>query len=79
MPIDVNDDPRALAAQNSLTRAVLGRMLPQNMLSVLGSGLAGNAASAINGTAYRQHVAEMMALGQTPLTPEQFAKQQGGQ
>lgn len=77
--MDPNTDPRALASQNSLTRAILGRMLPQNMLSVLGSGMAGNAASAINGTAYRNHVAEMQALGQTPLTQEQFARRQLGQ
>lgn len=44
--------------------------------ATLGTGAASNAAQAINGRAYQMHVQEAQALGQQPLTPQQFAAQQ---
>lgn len=76
---DPNTSAQALAGQNSLTRALLDRVLPQNRLAAVGQGLAGNAGAAINGRAYQMHVREATALGQTPMSPEQFAAMQRGQ
>lgn len=40
----------------------------------LGSGLARKAADAITGRDYQLHVQEAKAMGETPQTPEEFAK-----
>jgi hypothetical protein len=76
---DPNMSAQALAAQNSLARALMGRVLPNNMLNILGSGMASNAGSALSSAAYRNHVREAQALGQTPMTPQQFQAMQQGQ
>lgn len=39
--------------------------------------MAQNAAQMMQGRAYQMHVQEMRALGQQPLTPQQFMMQQG--
>lgn len=78
-PIDPNTSPQALASQNTLMRALMERILPQNRLAMVGQGMAANAGAAINGRAYQQHVQEATALGQQPMTPEQFAVMQRGQ
>jgi hypothetical protein len=44
-------------------------------MGLLGSGMAQNAASAIQSRPYMQHLAEAKALGQQPMTPEQFMRQ----
>ena len=36
-------------------------------------GMAGQAQAALKNRAYQLHLAEMQAMGQMPLTPEQFA------
>jgi hypothetical protein len=55
---------------------LLARILPQGMMGLLGSGMAQNAASAIQSRPYMQHLAEAKALGQQPMTPEQFMQMQ---
>ena len=44
---------------------------------ILGAGMAQDAAKVLQSRAYQLHVQEAKALGQTPLTPEQFMQQQG--
>lgn len=43
---------------------------------LLGAGMAGQAAQVLQSRPYQMHVQEMKALGQQPLTPEQFLAQQ---
>lgn len=43
----------------------------------LGSGMAEQARQDLLGRAYQLHVQEARALGQTPMTPEQFAAARG--
>lgn len=45
----------------------------QNPQQALGSGMARNAANTLLSKPYQMHVQEAKALGQTPMTPEQFA------
>lgn len=42
-------------------------------------GMVGNAAQAMQSRPYQLHVQEAQAMGQTPMTPQQFAAQQSGQ
>jgi len=73
--LDPNTDPKALASQNTIMGALLGRLLPA---IPLGSGMAAQAADILQSRPYQLHVQEARALGQTPLTPEQFAATQSG-
>tara|TARA_R110000868_G_scaffold199448_2_gene446088 strand:+ start:267 stop:428 length:162 start_codon:yes stop_codon:yes gene_type:complete len=53
-------------------------MADENKLAaLLGGGMAGNAAKVMSSRAYQLHVQEAQALGEKPLTPEQFAAQKG--
>lgn len=45
---------------------------------LLGSGAAQQAAQTIQSRAYQLHVQEARALGQQPMTPEQFMQMQQG-
>jgi hypothetical protein len=45
-------------------------------LGLLGSGMAGQAAQIMQSRPYQLHVQEMQALGQQPMTPDQFLIQQ---
>lgn len=45
---------------------------PQGLLG----GMAGQAAQVLQSRPYQMHVQEMKALGQQPMTPEQFLAQQ---
>jgi len=69
-------DPIQPTLPNGLMQALIGRLLPQNRLALLGSGMASNAAADINGRAYKLHVQEAQAMGQQPLSPEQFQQMQ---
>lgn len=44
----------------------------------LGSGMARQAATQLQALPYRRHVQEAQALGQQPMTPQEFAAQQRG-
>jgi hypothetical protein len=44
----------------------------------LGSGMAQQGARTLQGLPYQRHVQEAKAMGQAPLTPEQFLQQSGG-
>jgi hypothetical protein len=62
-------------APTSFAQGLLGRLMPwarQSPQGLLGSGMAQNAAASIQSRPYMQHLAEAKALGQQPLTPEQF-------
>ena len=72
MPLDQNLDPAALAAQNSFTRAILGRLLPQSAQGLLGQGMAQGAANTLQNIPYQKYLQEAQSLGQQPMTPEQF-------
>jgi hypothetical protein len=61
---------------NALLQALMGRAAPQNML---GAGMAADAAAILQSRPYQLHVQESKALGQPPMTPEQFAASQRGQ
>lgn len=50
----------------------------QQRQSALGGGMARQAANALLSGPYRRHVEESKALGQQPMTPEQFSQQQRG-
>jgi len=54
---------------------LLGGTPPEQLL---GSGMAADAAKVLKSRAYQLHVQEAKALGQTPMTPEQFARQMMG-
>lgn len=73
--MDPNTDPKALAAQNTYWNALMHRLMPgrgmQNM------GLLGNAAGIAQSRPYMMHVQEAQALGQEPMSPEQFQQQMG--
>ena len=51
-------------------------MPPQAAQPMLGSGMAQQAAQGMQSQPYRLHVQEAQALGQQPMTPEQFMAQQ---
>jgi hypothetical protein len=79
---DPNTSRQALAAQNSFGQALLGRLMPWagKPAGLLGAGMAQTAtAQTLQSRPYQIHVQEAQALGQTPLTPEQFAATQQGQ
>lgn len=46
--------------------------------SFLGQGMAAQAAQIMQSQPYRMHVQEAKAMGQTPMTPEEFAKMMQG-
>jgi len=73
--LDPNMDAKSLAAENTFMGALLGRLMPT---PPLGNGMAAQAAAVLASRPYQIHVQEAQALGQTPLTPEQFAATQGG-
>lgn len=73
--LDPNMDAKSLAAQNTFMGALLGRLMPT---APLGTGMAAQAAAILQSRPYQLHVQEAKALGQTPLTPEQFAATQTG-
>lgn len=50
-------------------------MPPQNPM--LGSGMAQQAAQIMQSRPYQLHMQEAQAMGQQPMTPEQFMAQQG--
>jgi hypothetical protein len=52
------------------------RSTPQPAQGLLGTGLVGQAAQVLQSRPYQMHVQEMKALGQQPMTPEQFLMQQ---
>lgn len=56
-----------------------GQMPPQGMQPPLGAGMAQQAAQQMQNRPYQMHVQEAQALGQTPMTPQQFMAQQQGQ
>jgi hypothetical protein len=70
--------PQSLAAQNTYWQALKDRVLPQQPQGLLGPGMAQQAAAILQSRPYQLHVQEARALGQTPLTPEQFAKATSG-
>lgn len=43
----------------------------------LGTGMAAQAASILKSLPYQKHLQESKALGQTPMTPEEFAQVMG--
>ena len=49
-----------------------------NKQAPLGSGMARQAANAMMSQPYRAHVQEAKALGQVPMTPQEFAAKHGG-
>jgi hypothetical protein len=59
-------------ALNALMQLFGTQQQPKN---VLGAGMAQQAAQVIQSRPYQLHLQEMRALGQEPLTPEQFAQQ----
>jgi hypothetical protein len=67
--------------QTSFAQGLLGRLMPwakQAPQGLLGSGMAQNAAALIQSRPYQMHVQESRALGQQPLTPQQFHQTQVG-
>jgi hypothetical protein len=70
--------PQSLAAQNTYWQALKDRVLPQQAQGLLGPGMAQQAAAILQSRPYQLHVQEARALGQTPLTPEQFMATQRG-
>lgn len=54
----------------------LGRNTAQPAQGLLGSGMAQQAAQAIQSRPYQLHVQEAQALGQTPMTFAQFMQSQ---
>jgi hypothetical protein len=68
-------DPRQMAQQNTFWQALKDRMTPTSM-GLLGGGAVQNAAQSMQNRPYQIHVQEAMALGQQPMTPEQFMQMQ---
>lgn len=58
----------------TLLAALKGGQMPQT--PQMGSGMAQQAMSTLAGRGYQLHVQEAQAMGQQPMTPEQFAQQQ---
>lgn len=52
-------------------------MPPQAAQPMLGSGMAQQAAQIMQSRPYQLHMQEAQAMGQQPMTPEQFMMQQG--
>jgi hypothetical protein len=64
------------------SQSLLGRLMANKQQApqgLLGSGMAQAAAAMMQSRPYQIHVQEAQALGQTPLTPEQFMATQNGQ
>lgn len=78
--MDPNLDPRALAKQNGYLDAIRQRlgMGGGQPSGLLGNGMAQGAANAMQMDPYRKHVQEAQALGQQPMTPEQFRQMSQG-
>lgn len=51
-------------------------LTPTESKHPLGNGMAGRAADTLQSLPYRRHVQESQALGEAPMTPEQFARSQ---
>lgn len=58
---------------NGFIQSLLARITPQ---SLLGSGAAQQSAQVLQSRPYMLHVQEARALGQQPMTPEQFMQSQ---
>jgi hypothetical protein len=71
--MDPNTDPRALAEQNSFWQALKARLVPQGLL---GQGMVQSASQSLQSRPYMLHVQEARAMGQEPMTPEQFQQSQ---
>lgn len=54
---------------------MLAQMLMGKPAAPQPMGMVGNAAQAMTSRPYNLHVQEAQALGQTPMTPQQFAAQ----
>jgi hypothetical protein len=61
--------------KTSLVPSFLRNLVPQGLL---GSGMAQQAAGLLSNDAYRKHVQEAQALGQQPLSIEQWMQQNTG-
>lgn len=59
---------------NKLAALLGGQQMPQRPAeqAPLGQGMAKQAAAILQSRPYQLHVQEMQALGQQPMTPEQF-------
>jgi hypothetical protein len=68
-------DPRQAAQQNSFWQALKDRVTPTSM-GLLGGGAVQNAAQAMQGRPYQLYLQQAMALGEQPMTPEQFMQTQ---
>jgi hypothetical protein len=66
--------PQALAQGNSYWQAIKDRITPTSM-GLLGGGAAQNAAQSMQGRPYQLYVQEALALGEQPMSPEQFMQQ----
>lgn len=53
-------------------QAIKAKLVPQGLL---GTGMAQQAAQMMNSRPYQLHVQEALALGETPMTREQFEVQ----
>lgn len=52
---------------------------PQNPQAALGNGMARKASMVLDSRPYQVHLQEAQAMGQQPMTPQQFMQsQQGG-
>jgi hypothetical protein len=58
--------------QQGWMQSLFAKQAPQGLL---GSGMAQSAAQMIQSRPYQLHVQEARALGQQPMTPEQFMRQ----
>jgi hypothetical protein len=68
-------DPRQMAQQNTFWQALKDRMTPSPM-GLLGGGAVQNAAQAMQNRPYELYRQQAMALGEQPMTPEQFMQTQ---
>jgi hypothetical protein len=62
----------------ALKRMLTGAAAPQGQ-GLLGSGMAAQGAQTLQSRPYMLHVQEARAMGQEPMTPEQFMRMQGQQ
>jgi hypothetical protein len=67
--------PQALAQGNTYWQALKDRFAPSPM-GLLGSGAVQNAAQSMQNRPYQLYVQEAMAMGQQPMSPEQFMQSQ---
>ncbi len=67
--------PQALAQGNTFWQALKDRMTPTSM-GLLGNGAVSNAAQTMQARPYDLYVREAMAMGQQPMSQEQFMQMQ---